>query len=441
MYKVYIIALITLISSFNVFSQWYNQQSNTSDLLYSIQFTDANNGWVTNLNGTKLYHTTNGGADWFVQKDFGTGVIWNFTFLNDSTGYLYSRGSGNLLKSTDGGSNWQLIHSFGPTVEDVKWFDENTGWSIILLLTTSLSKTTNGGIDWQGFDYFNSFDGLLGKVGIINEATVIIPGITFTGSNVIFKTTDGGSNWTEIPISDTLQPGRIQFVNANTGWIDSNFKLYKTSDGGINWQVQGSSIYDFYFINENIGWYISGNQINKTTDGGQTWSPQNSGTNNTLYTINFVDQNNGWVSGDSGTILHTLNGGTPVELTSFTSSQSGNDVALYWNTSTETNNQGFEIQRAEVGNQSAGGGTDWSIVGFVNGKGTTTEKQYYSYNDNDLSVGKYDYRLKQIDFDGTYKYSQTINVIIGLPDKFELSQNYPNPFNPEQQKYSIPNSE
>ncbi len=119
----------------------------------------------------------------------------------------------------------------------------------------------------------------------------------------------------------------------------------------------------------------------------------------------------------------------PVELTSFTASVAKNSVTLLWSTATETNNRGFEIERSQRSNVSSQ--TEWKTIGFVNGKGTSTEINNYSFTDNELSSGVYDYRLKQIDFDGTYKYYLLNESIeIGIPDEFTLSQNYPNPFNP-----------
>ena len=121
----------------------------------------------------------------------------------------------------------------------------------------------------------------------------------------------------------------------------------------------------------------------------------------------------------------------PVELTSFTANAINNEVQLFWQTATETNNQGFAIERKHISG-------DWLRIGFIEGNGTTTEPQNYSFVDNSISSGKYQYRLKQIDFNGTYEYSKIVEVEITAPTKYSLEQNYPNPFNPTTTiKYSI----
>lgn len=126
--------------------------------------------------------------------------------------------------------------------------------------------------------------------------------------------------------------------------------------------------------------------------------------------------------------LTILQNTIPVELISFTAYAKKNDVELSWTTSTETNNRGFEIQRTVFLNEEKS--SAWESVYFVNGNGTTTEIQNYSYCDKNLQPGKYFYRLKQFDFDGSYKYSEEVEVEIISPNKFALEQNYPNPFNP-----------
>ncbi len=122
----------------------------------------------------------------------------------------------------------------------------------------------------------------------------------------------------------------------------------------------------------------------------------------------------------------------PVELTSFTATSNGADVELKWATATETNNQGFQVEKISAG------GT-FEQVGYVAGFGTTTEPKAYSYIDSKLETGNYTYRIKQIDFDGTFEYSEEVNVAVELPLEYALEQNYPNPFNPSTSiKYSIP---
>jgi hypothetical protein len=113
----------------------------------------------------------------------------------------------------------------------------------------------------------------------------------------------------------------------------------------------------------------------------------------------------------------------PVELTSFAASVNGSSVDLNWSTASEINNSGFEVERKSTN-------SNWQKLGFVNGNGTTTEKQTYSYTDRNLTVGSYSYRLKQVDFNGEFEYSNVVEVLVLTPNKFELSQNYPNPFNP-----------
>jgi len=126
----------------------------------------------------------------------------------------------------------------------------------------------------------------------------------------------------------------------------------------------------------------------------------------------------------------------PVELVSFTVNAVKDEVELNWRTATETNNQGFEIERASSSTTPV---QEWVNVGYVAGFGTTTEPKSYSFIDSKLEAGSYTYRLKQIDFDGSFEYSNEINVDVELPLQYALEQNYPNPFNPSTKiSYSIP---
>ncbi|MCU0343651.1 MAG: T9SS type A sorting domain-containing protein [Ignavibacterium sp.] len=209
---------------------------------------------------------------------------------------------------------------------------------------------------------------------------------------------------------------------------------------------------------DNPGSYLSALYYSNSTDGGLTWS-----VNKRLS--EFFDPHLGWpqqnkmgdyfdmISDNQGAFLSwaaTFNNEqdvyfsrikdttnvVPVELVSFSSSISGNKVSLNWITATELNNHGFEIERSL--DESI-----WRIIGFDAGKGTTTENQYYSFVDDisDLLQNKVYYRLKQIDFNGNYRYSNVIEVV-RIPTEYNLAQNYPNPFNPSTIiKYSLSNQE
>ncbi len=114
----------------------------------------------------------------------------------------------------------------------------------------------------------------------------------------------------------------------------------------------------------------------------------------------------------------------PVELSSFDYKVKNNNVFLTWNTVTETNNMGFEIQRKDSKHG------EFSKISFVKGFGSSEEPHLYKFVDTILEPGTYYYRLKQINLDGTFEYSKTLEVVTTTPKYIELHQNYPNPFNP-----------
>ena len=115
----------------------------------------------------------------------------------------------------------------------------------------------------------------------------------------------------------------------------------------------------------------------------------------------------------------------PVELTRFDADLDGRTARLVWETASETNNAGFEVQHrpAEAGS--------FAVLGFVEGHGTTLDAQSYSFTVADLTPGRHVFRLKQIDFDGTFEYSPEVEVSVEMPEAYFVSEIYPNPFNPQ----------
>ncbi|NOX18387.1 MAG: T9SS type A sorting domain-containing protein [Chlorobi bacterium] len=135
-------------------------------------------------------------------------------------------------------------------------------------------------------------------------------------------------------------------------------------------------------------------------------------------------------------------GALPVELTSFTASTNSFSVILNWTTATEVDNYGFEVERALsrlVGTTPRQ--DEWKNIGFVQGHGNSNSYKNYSFIDKTVLPEVYKYRLKQIDTDGNFNFSNIIEVqFCGVPKNYSLAQNYPNPFNPTTViEYSIPN--
>ena len=338
--------------------------------LNAIQFIDDYNGWVVGDSGT-IYHTTNSGIDWIKQITGTKENLKSLCFLDSENGWVSA--DTNILHTANTGNNWVL---------------KNIGYSLSSIFFISSS------IGWCTRDGFYT---------------------TPTGG--IMKTTDSGITWNEVYDKNTTA---IYFIDANIGWaIEKGWEVFhdigmiiKTTDGGLSWVNKltqpGLSFNDIFFINENTGW-VTGNfaTILKTTDAGENWGQQISGVSESdwLYEVQFLNQDEGWVTSPYK-ILNTPNGGgsiVPVELTSFTAQALDQKIILRWTTATELNNNGFEIQRRVAE-------SEFATIGFVRGEGTTTNQKQYSYIDKDLVDGKYFYRLKQIDFNGAYEYSDVIEI-------------------------------
>lgn len=311
----------------------------------------------------------------------------------------------------------------------------------------TVMKSTDHGLTWS----------VLGFPDLTNLKTCELRGdyILVGGSSpFIYQSEDCGDTWEMIGVgynsnsagveynsNSNGPPGfnAIFFFDDSVGYIGGDFgALSKTTDGGNNWNPLFApgfeAINDLFFISPDSGVAVGTNGIVRfTTDGGNTWEEDPEVTTliggKNIKKIIAIDEVTGRIIGDSLHIIFSTDSSIiPVELISFTASVNGNTVTLNWITATELNNSGFEVERQVGSKQSAVG--KWEKVAFVEGHGTTTERNTYSFFDANLTANNYLYRLKQIDFNGEFEYSDVVEVEI-LPVQYALFQNYPNPFNPE----------
>ena len=408
------------------FAQWYQQNSGTTATLYTVHFLDANNGWVVGDSGIIL-HTTNGGQEWILQSSGKTLLLRHVCFIDVDNGWVVGH-AGTILRTTNGGDTW-TEKSSGTTImlNGVSFINLNNGTTVsdngIIL------RTTNGGESW-----INQSSGTTNSLGRVYFSDANI-GTAVGNGGTILRTTDGGQNWLSQTSGTTNWLQDVSFTDINIGTaVGEGGTILRTTNGGHNWfpQVSGihTWIYGVFFTDANNGTAVASFAIPdygfiiRTTNGGENWILQSEGTHD-LFGVSFIDENNGWVVGGKGTILHTTNGGNPVpvELNSFSATANGKEVTLNWSTATELNNQGFEVQRKF-------GANDFMTVGSVKGNGTTTSPNNYTYIDKLTDAGKYFYRLKQIDFGGKYEYSQVVEVNWSPFTTYKLEQNFSNPFNP-----------
>lgn len=226
----------------------------------------------------------------------------------------------------------------------------------------------------------------------------------------------------------------IQYRNGNKGIdliegsttrftfnVDDN--KYKANGSDLGWTYDGTSIFYIEVTQES-----ETNILVRITRGGDTYNSSSITTTGRLTKFKlFVGTTEG--AGQNNLYANSLEiratTPVPVELSSFSALLKGKGIELAWQTASEVNNHGFEIERKQSGT------ANWETLGFKQGQGTCNCVTNYSYFDNSATVGKYEYRLKQIDRDGKFEYSKSVEATIGLsPSMVELQSNYPNPFNP-----------
>ncbi len=347
---------------------------------------------------------------------------------------------GQVVVTTDGGETWPIWQQ----LEDagrLSGVAVNPADPNIVLISSSNPyewSTTAYGV-YRASDKGiteTSFSGVVSTQPFNISAVAFDPSGTayiseYDGS--IFKSTDAGQSFS---LAGTISLAPDTYIRGfrfnNSRIITFGSGIQYSEDNGTTWNLLGlenKKIADLVYdpIDDNYMYAaVDGEGIYYSVDNGNEWREFLPAIPNTRIYSMAVSQNQRklYVGTLGASLLATdLIDPVPVELSSFSTEVSGSDISVSWTTITETNNRGFSVERRTVSGS-------FSEITFILGAGNSTEKQSYTFKDCGLGAGKYVYRLKQVDYDGSYSYSKENEVEVSGPSEFALEQNYPNPFNP-----------
>lgn len=394
----------------------------------NLSFESTSGSWQTNFTGTYGF-TANGNFT------LGSGVTLNTT----NTGTSYIKGNftingtlkidSNNQNFTFNGSQEQKISGTSNINFNNLTINNSNGVKLETNITINKSLTMTSGLLYTGIsEPYDSYKITFGTnatnpsessasriVGVaeMSARSVGTGSINFLNCNIA----SGTDNIGNVTIKRYTGPCGIIEINGNRSiachWLvtvdnqptngrDVTYSWLSDLDNGKNFSSTNKA--EFWVSEDKTNWIKKGEGFDV------------SGSNPRTMTVNTTNFSY-WVASSENAPL-------PVELLSFNYVIKEKDVILKWITASEENNFGFEIERNSYTENI------WTKIGFVEGKGTIKSQTNYEFADRKPDIGKYRYRLKQIDFNGNYQYFILNSLVeIQLPDKFELEQNYPNPFN------------
>ena len=374
----------------------------------------------------------------FMYRSTDQGYTWSIsnTGLTSKVEYLYFDGlnyfactSNGLFISTDYGSSW-VLRDNGMNV-GVNSIIKINGYLFAGTRGSGIFRSSNNGLMWSNVSTGISIYTISCLAG---DETKIYAGSTSNGITWhIYYSIDNGNSWISQNYTTTTKNVTGLLVYNGKVFATTTGYSFISTDGGQYWNIilnhsmtdcrSIARVSDKLFIGLYSKTFSSTNGIWMSTDEGVTWNSNMSlPSGNNYVTYITIIQNTLYASTSTGTWYRSLSDILPVELSDLSLRVFEDHIMIDWETSSENNNYGFEIERRN--------GANWYSIGFMKGNGTTNTKNRYSFKDTLLIYGNVEFRLKQIDNSGEYKYSKIVSVDnIGFQN-YTLEQNYPNPFNP-----------
>lgn len=458
MKKLLLVSLTILFSVTVSFAQWTSVTSPVSQTLRYVKAVNENVLWACGYAGTVI-KSTDGGNTWAaLTAPHADWDIYAVDALDANVAWVTGSKSldAKIWKTTDGGTTWnEQWYNAATFGNGLKFFDANNGVAMCDPAPANewvILSTSDGGANWNPVPQSNLpvADGANAEYGLVTTMVGKGNSVWFTAYNNVesrvYYSTDKGLTWGK---TDPILPGassrslyvapisETELVALSAGGL-TGF----SSDGGKTFNFPsttsiGITVRSLAYVPGTTALIAVGSSGKSmiSRDKGLTWtSVPATAEASTLRNTTVVSEILAIAVGENGRIYKWTGPNLPVELTSFTAKSSVGKVYLEWNTATEMNNKGFEIERKT----DAG---DWRVIGFKQGNGTKSEQSKYNFTDNisQLNAKAITYRLKQIDFNGTYTYSSEQSVDAGAPSQFVVNQNYPNPFNPSTSiSYGLP---
>ncbi len=324
-------------------------------------------------------------------------TLINYIFPNFREAVLYEKFLVLLVLGLLTSAFPQWVPTNGPYGENITCFAVS-GSNLFAGTSGGVFLSTNNGIEWACIN---------------NDLTNIsVYALAVSGSNLfagtnggVYLSTNSGTNWTAV---------NTGLANSVYALVISGTNLFATTFGGV---------------------YLS-------TNNGTSWTVLNGLTATNVYALATVGSNLFAGTVGVGIWKYPLpNELLPVELTSFTAYSKGSTVTIKWETATEVNSALFELEKSQPISGTQLNNESWQKIASIKAAGNSNSPKNYSFVDETTIAGKYCYRLKMIDNDGSFKYSSVAETNVSAPDNFMLGQNYPNPFNPSTViNYKIPAS-